>query len=353
MALHWAWAFNISADNATYQANAWTLTHANINPNFSTSPFPRQPLSGVGGMTKGCQLPNYQYITTPPWPKGALSDGQIQFHFYNGFQDATYARIRLLASDGTVLLELRPSDYTAAPAIAVYSGQGSMTLRGTTTFTVAANSWHVLAIRFKVGTSGGEIAISLNGQSETIVSSGNVGATSSWARLQLVPWTAPMYFSGITVWDDGAGDDALTVTRWVAGLRPYQDDTAGSWSPSTGSDLYAMVDEDPMSTTDYDSTVTNPDEMRLKIRTSDISASWAPLTIDGVSLVAAMRGDGTLNTGQTVIDDGSNNLLGTAWTTTATSHFYETNDVFPTQADGVTPWTKSAVDSHSYGVKAS
>lgn len=351
MALHWAWAFNISADITTYLSNGWYTDHTSYcDPNYSGSPLPWHPDAGYGGMTKAVRIGSLHYCRTAVFPAGGLSDGQIQFHVYGGFRNTTGSKWDVLAEDDTVLLSLRPNATSSNPAINVYSGEGSLTLRGTTTATITDGTKNVIGIRLKKGSSG-IIQISVNGVVENIVSGGVTGITSDWAKLYFLANTTYMHVSGITVWDDGPGDDALTVTRWVAGLRPYDDDTAGAWAASSGSDLFAMVNEDPLSESNYCYT-NSASEMRLKVRTSDLNANWYPETVDGVSVVASMRGDNTLNAGQTVIDNGSNDT-GTLRTTTSPSQFYLTNDCYPKQADGSSTWGKTAIDNHTYGVKAS
>jgi len=360
MALHWAWACGICGEEQNYGDSGWAYeTAAFFKPNFTftTAPPPRQPLAGYGGMNKGIRANGGYFWTTPVWPQGALTDGVIQLHFYV-LQGNTNARIRLLNAADVILLELRliaPTSTSNNFTFEVFSSEGgTATSRGTLTTYVNANSWHTLAIRFKPGTSGGYISVSLDGHVDNLVVNGNVGATSPWAKLKW-DWVGGFYsyVTGISVWDSAA-DAALTTPYWIPSLRPVADSNIGSWTDQASgtSNLYATVDEDPISTADYCTTTTDPDEIRFTVETDNIDANWAPATIEGVSVIGSMRGDGVLNTGQPVIDDGSNNLLGTSQTTDAETSA-GVNDVFPLQADASTPWTKAALETHSFGVRAS
>jgi len=364
MSLHWAWSFGASGGLQDYFDSGWDAdtTGSLVNPNLSGSPLPRQPEGGSGGMTKGCGVFTGYFMHSPPFPRGALSDGQAQYHWQHLNTNTGIRILRLLAADGAYLLELRPTTNDNTSTLTVYSGEGvsALTSRGTTTATVTEGQWHVIAVRFKKGTSGGEIAVSIDGVSETIVSNGNTGVTSDWARIGCQGGGSNWcYFTGITVWDDGPNDDALTVTRWIGTLRATSDDTDGSWlnESASATDLYLSTREDPIDpTTTYCKTVTDPDEVRFGVDTTDATygfgSSWSPDTVDGVSVSAFMQGDGGLMGGRTVIDDGVNNLQGTLATTGAGPSM-GVSDTFATQADGSSSWSKAALDSHTYGVRAS
>lgn len=47
---------------------------------------------------------------------------------------------------------------------------------------------------------------------------------------------------------------------------PIADISDGSWTPSTGSDLYAMIDEDPADDADYDRSGASPDDDTMEVR---------------------------------------------------------------------------------------
>lgn len=73
------------------------------------------------------------------------------------------------------------------------------------------------------------------------------------------------------VWSDGENDSAVVVSdAWsTEGLppqfaRPTIDVTVGNWTPSSGTDLYAMLDEETPSDADYIETETADDTCEIK-----------------------------------------------------------------------------------------
>lgn len=58
---------------------------------------------------------------------------------------------------------------------------------------------------------------------------------------------------------------------WQGGVlgmvaRPIADISAGSWTPSTGTDLYATIDDDPASDSDYDRSGSSPSNDTMEVR---------------------------------------------------------------------------------------
>lgn len=118
-----------------------------------------------------------------------------------------------------------------------------------------------------------------NGVGENIVDGINVGAwePADRFRAQIVDWTIYLYRNGTLVssatddlqlhptgapglygYSDGAIDNAefgdVSTPQFA---RPDADITDGAWTPSTGVDLYATIDETPASDADYISTNAN------------------------------------------------------------------------------------------------
>jgi hypothetical protein len=57
-------------------------------------------------------------------------------------------------------------------------------------------------------------------------------------------------------------------------LRPYADIAANGWLPSTGTDLYAMIDEVDAADADYDRSPENPSGQLMEVR---LTAGLTPL----------------------------------------------------------------------------
>ena len=159
------------------------------------------------------------------------------------------------------------------------------------------------------------------------------------------------YWTCATVWDS-AGDNALTVVKWMGAMRPKADDTDGSFLNQSGSavDMYQSVDELSLLTSSHVTTTTDPDEVRFTVDSTDIDAAWTPTAIIGVLVTASVRGDGVLNSARVVIEEGAVQLYGGAEATDADTSISPSR-LFLTQADGVSGWDAANIDSHSFGVE--
>jgi hypothetical protein len=156
-----------------------------------------------------------------------------------------------------------------------------------------------------------------------------------------------------TVWSDPATDPALTIPQWAAKITPDTDAAAGSFTASTGADLFAMVDEAVYSASDYIETTTTPDDtMRLTGDTDQVNAAWAPAAIAGVVGYAAVRGDGALNSAQIAWSSGGTAALGSA-TATSTSVVTVTDVLAVDPNTGAAFANVAAIDALQFGIKAS
>lgn len=76
-------------------------------------------------------------------------------------------------------------------------------------------------------------------------------------ELRVLAWSGGLEsayaYSADTVWTDntGGGDSGLPGATTATVARPEIDVSAGTWLPSTGSDLFSMVDEETPSDADY------------------------------------------------------------------------------------------------------
>lgn len=355
MAVHWAWGFSLGGSDQNYADSNWGTY--SINYAFTAAPFPRHPLIGYGGQTIGAHCGSTELYETAPFPAGALHDGQVQLHLY---QDnvAEGFDVDLLREDGGILLRVRNPGNVGVGVqvqrleVSSCEPSAALTLRGTATTAVVSKSWFTLGIRLHSGGAAGDIQVSVDGVVTNIVTAGAVGATSDWNRILISGYN--LYCSGITVWDDGAADPGLTTTRWVTSLRPHADDVHVNWT-STGANYYDQVNEATISTASYCETSTAAAEIRFDVDSTDVSASWAPDSIDAVSVVASARGASTLVDMSPVTDDGVNNLVGTEYKPLDGETNQQVNAVFLTQADGASAWSAGAagiaeIDGQTWGV---
>lgn len=345
MALHWAWDFSLQATLQQYADSGWGIFNA--DPAFTGAPLPRRPGIGYGGMAVGAELGATDAITTCAFPAGGLSDGIIQFHLYATTLNIS-DRIRLVSATGVILLELRVVSAVSPTTYTVWSGEGTMVSRGTTTLTFSTNAWHVFAIRLKIGANG-YITIGIDGATETIVNNAATDIVSDWARLSISANTGLKYLAGITVYND-ATDNALTMTKWVASLNVYSDHLTAGWSHTGGGSFYQDVDEVPLSTAEY-CYIAAAGTILFGVDTAtDISPSWNPKAIDGVIPVAAMQGATGLVACALTVHTGASTV--TSATQVIDGEASQNSALFLTQADG-TAWSVAGIDANFYGITVS
>lgn len=231
MALHWAWSHDVQGTEQQYQDAGWTHTGVTLAAHSD------QPIVGFGGSEYAINLNGTSSnLMSPAFPLGGLTDGIIQFRFHATTYHTSGVILRLYDVSGTVeLLRLIPSVTGATTQIKVYSSEGGTTiLRGTTAGVLVGGTQHVIAVRFKPNGATGDIQVSIDGAVENIVTAGAVGATSAWRRYGGGGRSGSNYRQGpVTVWDTAA-DDALTVPRWVALLKPTSDIAIGNYLDQAG-----------------------------------------------------------------------------------------------------------------------
>lgn len=360
MAIYWGWGFSIGGSAQNYRDSGWIM-NADWNMAYTGAPLPRLPPPNLGGYTYGMLITSYAVVVTPVFPNGALADGIAQLQRYHDVRDYIDSGNRYLSlckADGTVLLELRPTTSGAGvflSTLSVYSGE-PLAYRGVTTGLIRQGTWQTIAVRFEPGGAGvGNISVTIDDVTDNIVVNADVGTLSNWSRVGVTNGYAfyGCIITGYSVWDSAA-DTGLTIPEWGPVLRPDADVVDGAWLNQAGSgvNMYQSIDEVPISTADYITTTTDPDTASFGVSTATISAAWAPDVIDGIVVIGSMRGGSGLSTGEVMIDDGAAGLLYGA-TLALDAETSCCNDVFTTQGDGVTAWDKAAVDSHSFGIRAS
>lgn len=118
------------------------------------------------------------------------------------------------------------------------------------------------------------------------------------------------------------------------------------FTPSTGVDNYACVDELPPNMSDYVTSDSPGDKDRYTV--SDLS--FAPVAILGVKVTAlASKDDITTRTMRANLKSGSTTANGTTKALSSSYKFLE--DIFPTDPDTSAAWIKSGVDAIEVGIE--
>jgi hypothetical protein len=362
MALVWAFSGDLTGHRTPLLTSGWTLYHLyadtahNYGDIYATA---RHPLVGYGGASYALRVycspgsPFRAAIETPNTAFTALADGVVGFHWWRNDDDDGYGTGGFfIKSGGVEVVRLKVSSAGVVSVYVYETATSALVLQFTCTPLWTISTTKYFGVRYKAGASG-EIEVSIDGgAADTATGAYHTGAWDT-LRWDLYGYGGTRYIWMPTVWSSAA-DPALTIPQWVAKITPDADAAAGSFTASTGTDLFAMVDEAAYSATDYIETTTTPDDtMRLTgTSATSVNAAWAPAAIAGVVGYAAVRGDGALNAAQIAWSSGGTGALGS---TVATS----TSVVTVTDVLTVDPNTSAAfanvaaIDALQFGVKAS
>lgn len=195
--------------------------------------------------------------------------------------------------------------------------------------------WQNIQIRIVIADSG-TVDTRVNEQDDISYSgdtkpgTGTIASAVYWANASWTTWDVDCLAIGTGGWP-GSG---VYYT-----LLPNADTAVADWDPSTGSDLYAMVDEQPASDSDYIYSDTDADEVELDL-------TDAPAEVENiVSIIASVRAWKVSGTEQLIIgidsggveDDSAAQVLQVFAT-----YLQHAVDVDPNTS---LAWTNAALDS--------
>lgn len=179
----------------------------------------------------------------------ALSEVYLQYGWLttNNWTGTTF----VLRSGGTALVSLTRN---AAGYLEIRSGSGG-TLLATGITPITTDKWYLVELHYKLADSGGIAELRLDGNLEcTFNGDTKPGNETTFDNLHWVSWASgPVcYYDDVVVNDvSGSVNNSYPGGVKLALLKPTADGATKEWTPSSGSDHYALVDEVPPSGTDY------------------------------------------------------------------------------------------------------
>lgn len=179
----------------------------------------------------------------------ALSEVYLQYGWLttNNWTGTTFA----LRSGGTALLSLTRN---ASGYLEIRSGFGG-TLLATGITPITTDKWYLVELHFKLADSGGIAELRIDGNLEcTFVGDTKPGSETTFDNLYWSSWgSGPQcYYDDVVVNDvSGSINNNYPGGVKLALLKPTADGVTKEWTPSFGSDHYALVDEVPPSASDY------------------------------------------------------------------------------------------------------
>jgi hypothetical protein len=284
MALHWSWAFGpedhtdltamgfgvtaLATANAPDSSNVYTYTGSPTR--YSWSMETDQATSG---------------ITLPGEATAGLTEGWVQAPFYAGIASGyDNWKVVISVTGGGSGRNIR-IDTTSTGALTLYVDN---TFKASTQ-DFDFSSWKVIALQWSMTTSTWKGRIWVDGVAATAeYTDPRVAETSASIRLgpgpgQDTSGVPAAWLGQIIVWDDW--DDSGQTPYFVTRAEPASDGTnIGTWTPSTGSDDFAVVDS-PFDTATYTQEASPAASDRCEVVTSSIATATGitPGTIAGVT----------------------------------------------------------------------
>lgn len=288
----------------------WTISGV-VQANQTSVTF--QHPDGYGGGDTALLCSSGAYLEAPS-EFSLVGTGQIQSAVQAGSTWQEGMTILAVVDDnGDDIVELRAADTDLNTRIAVLHNGVT---QDTTSHRLAADSWHRITMRFY---SGGTMLIGtyVDGQMVSDVEVTRMTTNTATG----IRWGGAghngIYHDHTTCWEgatssprgfDNFDEDALRQV-WIQGLRPNADNVDGSFTASSGPDLYPMLTD--ASDGDYAETTTDPDALQVDLQNrADVNASWDPIVL-GVQIQGAGRGHGTLDKCAVTMELSSTLVAGT------------------------------------------
>ncbi len=220
----------------------------------------------------------------------------------------------------------------------------SGTILATSGATLASSTWNWLLMKVtaREAASAGRVEVFVNGSGTAFVDTG-AGVDCRLSSDDDFDSVEMHANAGTVYWDDyiqaGAGtlpDQALYIQM----IRPSADSTPTDGVPSTGTDAFAVVDEDPVSTVDYNELTAATDEDRFTF--TDLG--FTPLSVLAVRTMSHMTAEGILTDGRGVVRSGGVDAYGVNRAITTGGLYGIVGDIFEEDPSS-NPWTGTTVDA--------
>ena len=232
--------------------------------------------------------------------------------------------------------------------------RGNTVLATSTTVNVAADTWYYLEGKVECHDTTGTCNVKID-ETEVISYSGDTKHRGNTDRYSRIAWNIDhadlLYVDDLYICDSsGSTNNDFLGDCQVATLSPTSD-ASGNWTPSTGVDLYAVIDEDTLST-DYlkDTTTGN----QAIFETTNLTSCEAAGTVVGAMVCCDSQQTSRFNKYPKLITQN-----GSGGSIQDTGNFMPGNtnplcysQIMETDPDGNT-WTANTVNTFRVGVEVS
>lgn len=239
-------------------------------------------------------------------------------------------------------------------SLAFYRGDGSTLLGSSAAGLITTNSWAHVEVKVSIHNTTGTVEVRVNGSASPVInlssqntrSSANNYATS--VSITATSGLVATHFDDFYVCDtNGSTNNNFLGDCRVDTLYPTSDGNYTAFTPSTGSDHFALVDETAPNGSDYNDGVAVND--RDSYGFGNLSALTSQ-TVYGVQVnAAALKDDAGSKSVATFARSVSTNTDG-ASTPLSTALLY-VSQIFEQDPDAAAAWTESTVNAAEFGVK--
>lgn len=271
-----------------------------------------------------------------------------------GSTNNSWFPITVVGSDGNIQVLLNVTTqmqiraYRPNAGVPWHNASGAMTnLLGTSAVGVLPfNSWAYVELKTYLHGSAGTVVVRVNGVTVLDLTGQNTTVSSTSV--------SAIALCGMAAWDDlyicdssgSTNNDFLGDCR-VDAHYPTADGTTHTWTPSTSTVHYSLIDETAPNTTDYNSTATlNAIDTFV---TEDFKNTGG--TIYGVQTnLCAIKEDAGVCTMAPVVRPASTDRVGTGFSPSADSYLYFSN-VYELNPETSAAWAESEFNATEFGYK--
>jgi hypothetical protein len=232
--------------------------------------------------------------------------------------------------------------------------RGASTVLGTTTFALSTNVYHFIEFKCTISDASGIAVLRVDGDTKLNLSSVDTKQTSNATvnSIEITPnsnWGSTVDIDDVYICDNqgSTNNDFLGDCR-VDCLLPNADGSNSQFTPSTGSDHYALVDDaSPDDDTTYLSHSTSGQKDTWNF--ANLTALTSP-SIKGVQLnLTAKKDDAGSRLLKPVVKSGSTTSSGSSQG--LSTDYLQFAQIYETDPDTSAAWTESGVNSAEFGAE--
>ncbi len=226
---------------------------------------------------------------------------------------------------------------------------GSSGDAGGETFVFFDGVWHYIELKVVIDASSGSWELRVDGSLSASGTGVNTGTPAS--LIEFGCQRDGQFLDDIYICDgDGSANNDFLGPVFVEGLLPTSDGNSSQWTPSTGTDHFAVIDENPSDLDGTDSLTTTTQDAKETFGYGNLTGGQS--AIFGVQVNTDARKT-TINNQdlRNVARSGTTENEDVAVSVTDDVNFATVASVFEQDPDSLSPWTPAGVDNAEFGFK--